>query len=84
MPEWANLVQWPAMIVTVAAAWFTGSQTKLRRQVGFWLFVSSNILWTVWGVHSGAWALIVLQAALLAMNIRGITQNEKSSANHGT
>jgi hypothetical protein len=34
------------------------------------------VLWIVWGIHDEAWALIVLQAALMCMNIRGIFKNE--------
>jgi len=30
----------------------------------------------VWGWHDGAWALITLQVALMAMNIRGIYKND--------
>lgn len=76
MPDWVDLLQWPAMVVTVAAAWFTASQKKSRRRIGFWLFVTSNILWSIWGLYSAAWALIVLQIALFVMNVRGIEKND--------
>ncbi|MEO6280676.1 hypothetical protein [Roseateles sp.] len=66
-----DAVQWPAMVVTVWAAWFVGSSEKRRRQIGFWLFLASNVLWTTWGVHAQAYALILLQVCLAAMNIRG-------------
>lgn len=71
-----DLLQWPAMAVTVAAAWFTGSQQKRRREAGFWLFLASNVLWVAWGWHAGAYALIALQFMLAAMNIRGARKNE--------
>jgi hypothetical protein len=74
--EWLDLLQWPAMIVTVIAAWFTGSQRKLRRMLGFWCFLASNVLWGIWGWHQRAWAMIILQLALAAMNIRGVNKNE--------
>ncbi|HYC55217.1 MAG TPA: hypothetical protein VEL28_09800 [Candidatus Binatia bacterium] len=64
-------LQWPAMVVTVAAAWFVGSQRKFKRNYGFWLFLLSNVLWAVWGWHDGALALIILQVCLAVMNIRG-------------
>ena len=70
-PILLDLLQWPAMVVTVAAAWFVASEVKSRRRVGFWLFLASNVLWIVWGVHASAYALIALQVALAAMNIRG-------------
>jgi len=71
-----GLIQWPAMVVTVVAAWLVGSRTKRRRAVGFWVFLASNVLWIAWGVPAHAYALIVLQLALAAMNIRGAGKNE--------
>jgi hypothetical protein len=66
-----DLVQWPAMLITVTAAWFVASTRKARRHVGFWLYLVSNVLWVIWGVHTRAYALITLQFLLAAMNIRG-------------
>lgn len=71
-----ELTQWPAMLVTLWAAWAVGSQSKQRRQLGFWLFIASNALWIVWGVHERAWALIVLQIGLFILNVRGARKNE--------
>lgn len=70
-----DLIQWPAMAVTVAAAWLVGSQRRWRRVAGFWSFLLSNVLWVAWGWYAGAWALVVLQAALAIMNIRGVRRN---------
>jgi hypothetical protein len=70
------LLQWPAMMVTIAAAWLTASPHKLRRQWGFWIFLVSNVLWIVWAYHARAWALIVLQVFLAVVNIRGVRKNE--------
>lgn len=69
-------LQWPAMVITILAAWFIGSRSKRRRAIGFWLFLASNILWVIWGWHDGAYALIILQFALAAMNMRGAYKNE--------
>ena len=44
---------------------------QARREVGFWVFLASNALWVAWGWHTGAWALVVLQVCLAALNIRG-------------
>ena len=71
-----DLLQWPAMLVTIAAAWLVGSQSKLKRRIGFWAFLVSNVLWVVWGWSSAAWALVVLQVALAALNIRGARKND--------
>ena len=73
-------LQWPAMIATVVAAWLIGSQSKPRRKAGFWCFLLSNALWIVWGWHDDAHALIVLQIALVVLNIRGARKNEPGAA----
>jgi hypothetical protein len=71
-----DLVQWPAMAVSVIAAWLVASQAPWKRSAGFWCFLASNVLWIVWGLHDGAHALIVLQLALAALNIRGVFKND--------
>ena len=76
MSDYLDLLQWPAMVVTVAAAWLVASRSARKRKVGFWVFLSSNVLWTIWGWHDGAYALIALQVALAVMNIRGAYKNE--------
>jgi hypothetical protein len=75
-----DLVQWPAMAITVLAAYLVASRSARRREVGFWVFLASNIAWIVWGVHAGAYALIVLQIALAILNIRGVHKNEQVAA----
>jgi hypothetical protein len=71
-----GLMQWPAMLVTVLAAWYVASRSPARRRLGFWLFLASNVLWIVWGVYARAYALIVLQICLAFMNIRGERRND--------
>jgi len=72
---WIDLLQWPAMAVTMLAAWLVASQRKFKRNWGFWLFLISNVLWIAWGWKDGAYALIVLQLFLAALNIRGTIKN---------
>ncbi len=67
------------MAVTVTAAWLVAATSKRKRFVGFWLFLVSNVLWVAWGLHTGAYALILLQVCLAAMNIRGALKAEPSS-----
>jgi hypothetical protein len=76
--SWINLLQWPAMVVTVSAAWLIASQRKLKRNWGFWLFLFSNLLWIGWGLYDRAYALIVLQVCLALLNIRGTIKNQPS------
>lgn len=71
-----NLVQWPAMVLTVAAAWLVASQAKTKRNLGFWIFLVSNVLWVVWGLYAQAYALILLQICLAFLNVRGVQKNE--------
>lgn len=78
MGDLIDLLQWPAMAVSLYAAFMIGSKKAGKRIFGFWMFILSNILWIIWGVHDEAWALITLQVALMAMNIRGIFKNESS------
>lgn len=77
-PDWIDLIQWPAMLASLLAAWWVASQKAWRRKTGFWVFLLSNVLWVIWGVHSDAYALIVLQLALAVTNIRGVKKNDRS------
>ncbi|HEX5161296.1 MAG TPA: hypothetical protein VFV88_06210 [Steroidobacteraceae bacterium] len=72
----ADLIQWPAMAVTLLAAWLVASRQKSRREAGFWWFILSNVLWIAWALHARAWALIALQVGLFVMNVRGARKNE--------
>lgn len=71
-------LQWPAMAVTLIAAWLVASLSKRKRAWGFWCFVLSNALWVAWGWHDHAWALIVLQVGLFLSNLRGVFKNDES------
>lgn len=76
LPQWVDWLQWPAMVVTVVAAWLVGSTRSRKRVAGFWFFLSSNVLWIAWGLYAGAWALIILQVCLAAMNFFGLFRND--------
>jgi hypothetical protein len=74
-----DAVQWPAMLVTVLAAWLIGSRQRARRIWGFLAFILSNGLWIAWGAAHEASALIVLQLCLLVMNIRSLRRLTRRS-----
>jgi hypothetical protein len=76
MDDPLNLLQWPAMLVTIVASYWVASAREDRRGRGFWAFLVSNVLWVVWGWHTDAYALVALQFALAGMNIRGVKKNE--------
>ena len=52
--DW-DVLQWPAMVLTLAAAWLVGSTRKARRTVGFWVFLASNALWIAWAGTTTRW-----------------------------
>ena len=79
MDEMLNALQWPAMAVTLIAAWLVASTKARRRSVGFWCFIASNVLWIVWGWHDQAYALIVLQVGLFLLNLRGAKKAEDAT-----
>ena len=78
--EVLDLLQWPAMAITLLAAWLVASQRQGRRNLGFWVFLLSNALWIAWGLQAEAYALIVLQLGLAAMNLRGVRRNGNDAA----
>jgi hypothetical protein len=74
--DWINLLQWPAMAITVLAAWLVGAQRKHKRSWGFWFFLMGNGLWIIWGLYDKAFALVFLQVCLAVLNIRGGLKNQ--------
>jgi len=74
-----DALQWPAMAVTLVAAWLVASRSRSRRETGFWVFILSNVLWIAWAWHTRAWALIALQVGLFVLNVRGAKKNEEKS-----
>lgn len=74
-----DLVQWPAMAVTLLAAWLVTARSKGRRRAGFWCFLASNALWITWGLAQRADALVCLQLGLAALNILGARKNARQA-----
>ena len=75
-----NLLQWPAMALTLAASYLVASARKDRRNLGFWIFLASTALWVAWGIQARAYALVVLQVGLVAMNVRGMMKTDPEGA----
>ena len=78
-----DLLQWPAMAVTMAGSWYVASRRKHRRNWGYWLFLLSNVLWVSWGLHARAYALVTLQLFLIGMNLRGLFNTEPGARTDG-
>lgn len=75
-----DLMQWPAMAATLIASWYVASNDPRRRNVAFWIFLVSNVLWAAWGFYADAYALIVLQIGLLIINIRGARKTDDAAS----
>lgn len=78
--NYLDLLQWPAMALTLAASWWVASSHAQRRNVGFWLFMASNVLWAAWGLYAHAYALVLLQLGLVALNVRGMRKTDEAAA----
>ncbi|MDQ1811769.1 hypothetical protein RBA41_00475 [Massilia sp. CCM 9210] len=76
MEEIFALLEWPAMAISLAAAWWMGSKKPGKRIVAFSMLIVGNLMWIAWGWGEAAWALIALNVGLLALNVRGIRKNE--------
>jgi len=76
--HWLDLLQWPALVVTVVAAWLVSTDRRAKREVGFWIFLVSNGLWIGWGLHTSAFALVLLQLCLGVSNIHGMIKNRRA------
>lgn len=76
MEELFAYLEWPAMLVSLVAAYWMGSKKADKRVVAFWMLTVGNVMWIAWGWGEGAWALIALNVGLMALNVRGIMKNE--------
>jgi hypothetical protein len=72
-------LEWAATLATILGAFYVGSTRRSRRVLGFVVFCVSNVLWIWWGWPRGAWGLVTLQFALIAMNARGLAKNDAIS-----
>lgn len=77
MGDVLSLFEWPAMAISLAAAWLIASKDPKKRIWAFWMLIIGNVLWIGWGWGDAAYALIALNAGLMALNIRGILKNEE-------
>ena len=71
-----SLIQWPAMVVNILSVWLLTSRSKHKRHAGFVLYLVSNALWVVWGLHVQAFAVLGLQVALATLNFRGVKKTD--------
>ena len=79
MKEFFAYLEWPAMAISLAAAYWLGSTRPKKRIVAFAMLILGNLMWIAWGWGDGAWALIALNVGLMALNVRAIIKNEKEA-----
>jgi hypothetical protein len=79
MDDFFAMLEWPAMAISLAAAWWMGSRRPGKRIVAFCLLIVGNLMWIAWGWGEDARALIALNAGLMVLNVRGILKNEDAA-----
>jgi hypothetical protein len=67
-----NALQWPSP--WLPHGWLALGE-NLSVNWGFWLFMFSNVLWIIWGLHDRAFALISLQICLGFLNVRVVVKS---------
>ena len=77
MENFFAMLEWPAMAVSLAAAYWMGSTKAKKRIVAFLMLILGNLMWIAWGWGEQAWALIALNVGLMALNVRAIFKNEE-------
>lgn len=70
-----DLLQWPALLLSIVGAWCVGGRTARLRLIGFWLFLASNLAWAGWGYGAAAWAVVITQLVFIVTSIHGIRSN---------
>ena len=82
MPEWLKPIfehlQWPAMVIALAGAWYVGADTPRQRWWGFWGFLISNILWVGRAIYIHEYALLIMQALFIITSVRGLWRNRSA------
>ena len=77
MEDFFSMLQWPAMAISLASAYWMGSTKAKKRIVAFIMLIVGNLMWIAWGWGEQAWALIALNVGLMALNVRAIFKNEE-------
>lgn len=76
MDDILALLEWPAMAISLVAAYLLGSINPTKRIVAFVMLIIGNVMWIGWGCGSDAMALIALNVGLMVLNVRAIFKNE--------
>lgn len=74
--DYMEILQWPAMILTLLGAWMISTDKRSIRHKGFWVFLLSNVLWILWGMHVKAYGVVLMQIGLAIVNYHGLTRTD--------
>ncbi|HYE07641.1 MAG TPA: hypothetical protein VEL07_19135 [Planctomycetota bacterium] len=80
---WLDQLQWPAAAIGILGAWLVGALARRSRRLGFWCFLASNVLWITWGMLTGNWGLVAMQAAFTITSLRGVLTNREPTVSAG-
>lgn len=51
-----------------------------KKRAGFWVALAGEMLWIVWGIIGGAWALVAMSIVISVMYVRAIWAWKKSES----
>ena len=69
------MIQYPATCFTVGAYYFIGGKTNFVRKLGFFLGIAGNLVWIAYAINPIQYGLIVTNAAILILGVRGYMNN---------
>lgn len=68
-----NPVNCAAAIISISGAWLVAALDQSLQQLGFSLWVASNILWILHGMNKKDYFLVITFVAYFIMNVIGIS-----------
>lgn len=77
-----DMLQWIGAVLGVTGAWLVAHQLGRVRAWGFVGFLASNVCWISWGLSTGAWGLVVMQAAFCLTSLRGVLVSRRAPGGH--
>ena len=63
-----SLISWVGAILLVVGIKLIGD----KKISGFYLATFAEVLWIVWGIFTGSWALVVMSAVFIIMYARAV------------
>lgn len=79
-----DLLQWPGMAFGLLGAPLVSGRSDRARRWGFVSWIVSNVCWIAWGVHTGGWGLVAMQAVFCATSFQGWWNNRSGMPDSAT